>query len=387
MPLSTNNNIMALNVGRSISRTAVRQQRELATVGSGLRIKRAEDDAAGLAISEGFRSQMTRLTQNVRNSEQATDLLRVAEGSLHTATQILQRMRVLAMRSSNGHLNDTQREVITSEYNAAAGALDRIAQATVYNDRILLAGFAEVDEVASTALVGKATTGVAEVSLSGAEQGTYTFIDDGSGRRLTLGNGTTTQTINTGTLLDDGRVARGTKVIANFDRLGVEVQLAGEGASRTNGAGDYVAGELDGQTIVVQDTDGGAFQVGPTISAADQIDFDLADLRASGDLLDLDKVSLTSQLGARSAIGKIDQAIASVSAERGKVGALLNRLTHSISFSENEIENMTASESTIRDADMARSASEMARDEILNSTSTIMLSQAFANSRQALTLL
>ena len=65
----------------------------------------------------------------------------------------------------------------------------------------------------------------------------------------------------------------------------------------------------------------------------------------------------------------------------------LNRLTHSISFSENEIENMTASESTIRDTDMARAASEMARNEILSNTSTIMLSQAFANSRQALSLL
>ena len=76
-----------------------------------------------------------------------------------------------------------------------------------------------------------------------------------------------------------------------------------------------------------------------------------------------------------------------MTAQRGKVGALLNRLSHSISFSENEIENMTASESTIRDADMARAASDLARSEILNNTSTLMLSSAFDHSRQALTLL
>jgi flagellin len=76
-----------------------------------------------------------------------------------------------------------------------------------------------------------------------------------------------------------------------------------------------------------------------------------------------------------------------LTAQRGKVGALLNRLSHSISFSENKIENMIASESTIREADMARAASDLARSEILNNTSTLMLSSAFDHSRQALTLL
>lgn len=387
MPLSTNNNIMAINVGRAITRTSGRHERELESIGSGLRINRAENDAAGLTISEGFRSQLTRLNQNVRNTEQASDLLRVAEGSLDTATTILQRMRVLAVSSSNGHLTDGQREILNSEYTQASSALDRMAQATIYNDRILLAGSAAVDLNASTALVNKATTGVVEVSLSGTDEGTYTFIDDGGGQLLTLGNGVTTQTIDAGLLLDGGRTAAGTKTIANFDRLGIEVTLSGVGASRTKGAGAYETGELDGQTLVVAETTGGSFQVGPTTSAADQIGFELPDLRASGDLLDLDKVSLASQPGARAAISKIDQAIESVSAARGQLGALLNRLSHSISFSENEIENMTASESTIRDTDMARAAGEMARIEILSNTSTTMLSQAFANSRQALTLL
>lgn len=387
MPLSANHNIAALNIGRTINRTAVRLERGIETVGSGLRIKRASNDAAGLSITEGLRSQVTRLSQNVKNSEQASDLLRVAEGSLNTATTVLQRMRVLAMRSSNGHLTDTQRKILSSEYVEASGALDRIAQATVYNDRILLAGFSRVASETSTSLTNNNATGVVDISVSGAEAAVYTFNDDGSGQELTLGNGVVSQTIDTGVLLDGGVVAQGTKVIANFDRLGIEVTLAGSGALRTEGAGEYLAGDLEGETIVVEDTDGGFFQVGPSLSPADQIAFDLPDLRASGDLLNLDKVSMSSQTSARAAIQRIDQAIFTVSAERGRIGALLNRLTHSISFSANEIENMTASESTLRDADMAHSASELARNEILSSTSTIMLSQAFANSRQVLTLL
>jgi flagellin len=387
MALSTNNNVMALNVGRSINRTSRRFAGSLSAVGSGLRIRTAADDAAGLSVSEGLRSQLTKLTQNVRNAEHATDLLRVAEGSMATATEVLQRMRVLAMRSSNGHLTDVQRRVLTAEFNEASAALDRIAQATVYNNRVLLTGFATVDEGVSTALTNNNATGVVDISLSGAEEGFYVFEDDGSGQDLTLGNGTVTQTIDMGTLLDGGSVAYGTKIIANFDRLGVEVTLAGDGAQRAEGAGGYVAGDLDGQTIVVVDADGGDFQVGPTTRSADRVPFDLPDLRAAGELLNLGSVSLASQPDARLAITTLDLAIGHISTERGRLGSLLNRLTHSISFSENEIESMTDSESTIRDADMAQSATEIARNEILSNTSTVMISAAYANARRALVLL
>jgi flagellin-like hook-associated protein FlgL len=116
---------------------------------------------------------------------------------------------------------------------------------------------------------------------------------------------------------------------------------------------------------------------------SDQIGLDLPDLRSSGDLLDLDRVSLSSQASARSAIAKIDLAINAVSAGRGKVGALINRMTHSIAFSQNEIENMTASESTIRDTDIAQSASDLARHEILTNTSTVMFDHASNHSRPA----
>lgn len=150
-----------------------------------------------------------------------------------------------------------------------------------------LQGFTEIDTAASTAVAVNADTGMVQISLSGADEGTYTFSDDGSGQ--------------------------------TSDQIG----------------------------------------------------------------LDLDRVSLSSQASARSAIAKIDLAINAVSAERGKVGALINRMTHSIAFSQNEIENMTASESTIRDTDIAQSASDLARHEILTNTSTVMLSHASNHSRPA----
>lgn len=385
--LSTYSNIQAINVRRSITRNRTRVEQQMETLGSGLRVKRAAHDAAGLSISEGLRSQVTRLGQSVRNAEQANDLLRVAAGSLEQAGEILQRMRELAMQAADGTLVDSQREVLQAEFNQGRAAIDRIAQATVYNNRILLAGFTDVDDGASTAVSDAAQTGVVTMALSGAEKGTYTFIDDPSGSTITLGNGMATQTLDMGVILDDDRVADGTKVIANFDRLGIQVTLAGSGAKKPEEVGEYVDGDLDGRTLVVAETAGGLFQIGPSISEEDQIKFDLPDLRASGDALNLDKISLGSQQSARHALLRIDAAIGRLSLERGGIGALVNRLGANISFSENEIENMTSSESTIRDADVAKESTAFSRSQILSQASSAMLTQAFANARQALRLL
>ena len=385
--LTTNNNILAINVRRTINKNKVATDRQVETLGSGLRIKRAENDASGLSISEGMRSQLVRLGQNIRNAEQANSMLRVAEGSLEEAGQILQRMRSLATQASDAHLADAQREILQTEYSQARASIDRIAQATVYNNRILLAGSAEVDDDASTSVTDQADTGVVAVSISGAEKGTYFFQDDPGEATITLGNGVATQTLAMGTILDSNKVADGTKIMANFDRLGVQVTLAGDGSHKPPGVGSYSGGDLDGKTLLVGEGAAGLFQIGPDATEENQLEFSLPDLRASGDVLGLDKVSLASQISARDALSRLDAAITRVALERGGIGALANRLDHNISSSENDIENVASSESTIRDADVAVASSALSRAQILSNASSAMLTQAFANSRQALQLL
>jgi len=204
---------------------------------------------------------------------------------------------------------------------------------------------------------------------------------------ITLGNGATTQTLNMGIILDSGTVADGTKVVANFDRLGVQVILAGDGALKPPGVGAYTDGDLDGKTMTIEEAPAGVFQIGPDPTAENQLQFSLPDLRASGDALDLDKVNLASLSGARYSLNRLDAAIERVSLERGGLGALMNRIDHNISFSENEIESTAASESTIRDADMAMASSEFSRARILSEAASSMLAQTFDTARQALQLL
>ena len=95
-----------MNISRTPNRTTTASLRQTETLSSGLRVKRAANDASGLVVSEGFRSQFTRLAQNVRNAENANDLLQVAESSLNEASRMLQRMRDLAVLSADGHIND-----------------------------------------------------------------------------------------------------------------------------------------------------------------------------------------------------------------------------------------------------------------------------------------
>lgn len=386
MAIRVNHNIAAINTQRSISRNVAVSNRQLERLSSGLRVNRARDDASGLVVSEGLRSEAAKLTQNVRNAQQGSDLLQVAEGSLQEVNNILVRMKELAISSATSTINDDNRESVAAEFNQLVSEIDRIASATTYNSSNLLSGFGNaVSTSGSTAITTSATTGVTRVGISASGTGTFTFVDGGADGELTLGNGAITQTLNTGTLLDGAVVASGTSVVANFDRLGIQVTLSGVGAK--GASGDYTDGELDGQTIVVEGSTGGVFQVGPSDSFINRLEVGIPDLRASSEALNLSNLSVSTIDGARSAISGIDQAITTVSAARGDLGAVQNRLSFSIGFTEVEIENITASDATIRDADVAKEVTEFSRSQVLVQASNAMLVQANVTSIGALSLL
>lgn len=386
MPLRVNNSIPAINTQRSISRNVNVLNRGLERLSSGLRVNRAADDASGLVVSEGMRSEVARLNQNVRNAQQGSDLLQVAEGSLQEVNNMLVRLKELANQSSTSTVNDTNRESIAAEFNQLISEIDRIAEATTYNGGNLLAGFGnQVSSTASTAVTGSATTGITRINISAVSAGTFTFSDTAADGSLTLGDGAVTQTLNMGTLLDGTTVATGTSVVANFDRIGVQVTLAGAGAQ--GATGDYVDGDLNGSTIIIEGGTGGSFQVGPADSFFNRLEVGIPDLRASGAALNLGGVSVASISSARQAISAIDQATATVSAARGDLGAVQNRLDFSIGFTEVEIENISASDATIRDADIATEVTSFSRAQILVSASNAMLVQANVQSVSALSLL
>ena len=385
MPLRVNNNIAAINSRRHLNANNKTLTTRLERLSSGLRVNRAADDAAGLAIREGMRAEIAGLRMNVLNAEQGTNLIQVAEGSLNEVNAVLIRMQELATQSSNSTVNDENREAIQAEFSQLTSEIDRIAQATIYNKQNLLTGFGNTITSASTVVTGSATSGVTRVNISGAQAGTYTFTDAGADSTITLGNGTVSQTISIGTILDGTQVATGTQVVANFDRLGVQVTLAGAGVA--GATGNYVDGDLSGQNIIVEQGTGGSFQVGPTDSAFNRIEVNVGDMRATGSNLNLGTASVATIGTSRSAITTIDLAITEVAQQRGNLGAFQNRLGFTISYTENEIENIQASEASISDADVASEVTDFTRAQILSQAATAMLAQANVMPQNALSLL
>ena len=385
MPLRVNNNIAAINSRRQLNANNRDLSTRLERLSSGLRINRAADDAAGLSVREGMRAEISGLKMNVLNAEQGSNLLQVAEGSLNEINAMLIRMRELAVQSASSTVNDSNRESIQAEYTQLIQEIDRIAHSTTYNDQVLLTGFGNTVDATSTALTASDTTGVSSLKISGAATGTYTFEDEAGDSEITLGNGTVTQTIRIATMLDGSDVATGTTTVANFDRLGVQITLAGAGVS--NATGNYSDGNLDDTTIVVDSTTGGSFQVGPDDGVNNRIEVGIQDMRASGTILNLNTTAVGTLDSSRAAITDIDQAIFKVSNQRGDLGAYMNRLAFTISFTENEIENIQNSEASISDADVAAEVTAFTRAQILSQAATSMLAQANAAPQSALSLL
>ena len=386
MPLRINHNIAAMNARRNMSKNFRDQALRLERLSSGLRINRAADDAAGLSVREGMRAELSGLRQNVLNAEQGSNLLQVAEGSLNEISAMLIRMRELSVQSSSSTVNDLNRASIQAEFTQIIQEIDRISLSTTYNDQVLLTGFGNALDTTSTALTASNTSGVANVKISGASSGIYTFIDTGGDAEITLGNGTVTQTINIGQQLDLGlNVATSTTVVANFDRLGIQVTLAGANVSTATGS--YIDGDLNGQTLIISSGTGGSFQVGPDDGINNRIEVNIDDMRASGPRLNLNTASVGTLSSARASISKIDLAINKVSSQRGDLGALQNRLAFTISFTENSIENIQNSEASISDADIAFEISRFTRAQVLSQASTAMLAQANIIPQAALQLL
>lgn len=388
MPLRINNNISAMNSRRRLNANNRDLGTRLERLSSGLRVNRASDDAAGLSVREGMRAEISGLKMNVLNAEQGSNLVQVAEGSLNEINAILIRMRELSVQSASSTINDQNREALQAEYSQLTSEIDRIALSTTYNDQNLLAGFGNNIDADSTALTISDTSGVMNVKITGALTGSYLFEDlggDDADGNITLGNGVVTQTIRVATMLDGNDVATGTSMIANFDRLGIQVTLAGTDVD--NATGSYTDGDLDGQTIIINGGTGGSLQVGPDDGVNDRIELSIDDMRASGTLLNLNTTSIATLASSRASITTIDEAIFKVANQRGDLGAYQNRLAFTISFTENEIENIQNSESSISDADIAAEVTAFTRAQILSQAATSMLAQANVVPQTAISLL
>ena len=267
------NNIASTNAQRILGINNQRLATSIERISSGIRINRGADDAAGLAISEGLRSDIRALRQATRNANDGMSLVNVAEGALNEQSSILIRLRELASQAATGTVGSTERATIQLEFSALRDELTRIAATTEFN----------------------------------------------------------------GTGLIDGTLASSVATTSH--------------------------------TLI---------QIGIDSSADSRIDLnDSLSLEAvTSSTLGIASLSVTASAEALTALSVIDTAIASVTASRGKVGAVQNRLQRSVSALSISSENLQAAESSIRDADIAFEIAQLTRNQILVQTSTAMVGQS-----------
>ena len=267
------NNIASVNAQRILGVNNDRLSQSIERISSGMRINKGADDAAGLAISEGLRSDIRALRQATRNANDGVSLVNVTEGALNEQSSILIRLRELASQAATGTVGSTERATIQLEFSALRDELTRIAQTTQFNGIGLING-----NLASS---------VAAASHTQIQIG----IDSTANSRINL-NST----------------------------------------------------------------------------------LDLAAVTATS--LSIHNLSVTGAAQALTALSTIDTAIATVTATRGKVGAVQNRLQRSVSSLSITSENLQAAESSIRDADIAHEIAQLTRNQILVQTSTAMVGQS-----------
>ena len=395
MPLRINTNLSAFNARRILNITGRDLNQRIERLSSGLRVNRAADDAVGLTISEGLRAEISGFSQGMRNAEQATNLIQTAEGALGEVNGILLRMRELAVQSASSTVNDDNRTSIHAEFTQLVNEIDRVARVTSYNNTALLSGYGNTvnkDAGVSTALASP-TTGVVGFQTTGAASGTYLFADSTGDNEITLGNGVTTQTISTSILLDadavGGVVATSSSIVANFDRLGIQLTLSGQRAAQgidpaING---YRDGGLGTSQLVIDSGAGGTFQVGPDDGFIHRLEVNISDMAATGVPLNLGSLSTSTLGAAQSAIGTIDLAIEEITNARGNLGAIQNRLSFSMRATGVMRENDQASDAAIRDADIAAEVTAFSRAQILQQSGLAVFAQANVQAASALNLL
>ena len=377
-----NHNMNALNAHRNMTANTSASGKSMEKLSSGLRINRAGDDAAGLAISEKMRGQIRGLDQASRNAQDGISLIQTAEGALTETHSMAQRIRELAVQANNGTNTDDDLNEIQKEINQLNEEITRVAEKTTFNTKTLLTGDLGVKAADGSAKIADLTAAGITVDAGGVKSGTtLTFTLDGT-NSISVSDGTTTQKIT----VNPQDIKAGTTL--NFDKVGLKLSFAAD-VNLSTGVGGAT---LNAKNITTTGSTT-SLQIGANEDTV--LNISIGDMRANalgagagGTVASLSAVDVTKAgKGFDENIKVIDQAVKQVSAQRSQLGAWQNRLEHTINNLNTSSENLTSAESRVRDVDMAKEMMNFSKNNILSQAAQAMLAQANQQPQGVLQLL
>ncbi|WP_333628208.1 flagellin [Stenotrophomonas cyclobalanopsidis] len=383
-----NTNTMSLNAQRNLSTSGSSLATTIQRLSSGSRINSAKDDAAGLAISERFTTQIRGLDVAIRNANDGISLAQVAEGALSEVGNNLQRIRELAVQASNATNSTSDRKALQSEVSQLVSEIDRVAKQSDFNGTKLLDGSftSQLFQVGANAGQAIAINNVVDAKADAL--GNSKFAAAHTAGTIPAIAATTTVsgvTINgvtmgdiTGSTTSELAASAAAQINSKIGEAGVYAEVV-----TTTGTPDTYALKL---TSVQADRDlvlganaalnlAGSTALAPTAVAATATSAFAKDLNVS------------DYVGAQKALGIVDKALESVNSVRADLGAIQNRFTSVVANLQTSSENLSASRSRIRDTDFAKETAELTRTQILQQAGTAMLAQANQVPQNVLSLL
>jgi flagellin len=405
LAIATNN--AALNAAASASSVNRDMETSMARLSSGKRINSASDDAAGVAISSRLSAEIRGTDQAIRNSLDGQALIDTAEGAHKEIENILQRMREIAVQASNDTNNSQDRGNLQAEMDAMSAEIDRIAGTTTWAGANLMqaaagtnfsfqVGTATGSQNQISVTIGAMNT--AGLGLDGGTAGVAAVTDVAIGASnadasatafaVTAGSATQTGTItisnnNHPDIVVDVTAGMTQTEIGSAIEAAYNVDASGNATSAGSAASGYTAAFSSGSITFTDDSPGSdviTMTVSNTLEAADAL--------IAGSNVSVEASSTQSaSKEALDSIVLIDAAIKQVNVQRSELGAVSNRLNHTVNNLTNISSNLSAAKGGIEDADFALETTNLAKNQILQQASTAMLAQANASKQNVLSLL
>ena len=408
LAIATNN--AALNAAASASSVNRDMETSMARLSSGKRINSASDDAAGVAISSRLSAEIRGTDQGIRNALDGQALIDTAEGAHKEIENILQRMREVSVQAANDTNNDQDRQNLQAEMNALITEIDRIAGTTTWAGEKLME-----DEQGSffSFQVGAATGEKNQIDVTIGGMGanilgfatppeTSSAAADDGGSDTTAATGAAVASIVGDTLTVDGAAAAAGNLVLSFPGGGADITVALDGTEDTAGIATAIAAAVDGTSgLAATATDAnvvfdfssatGDYTTDGTATIGDATDVAQASSSSSTAAATTVPTAPTTSVAnaddARVTIKAIDKAIQTVNIQRSELGAVSNRLSHTVNNLTNISSNLSAAQGGIEDADFAHETTMLAKNQILQQASTAMLAQANASKQNVLSLL
>ncbi|WP_414554882.1 flagellin [Stenotrophomonas forensis] len=375
-----NTNTMSLNAQRNLSTSGSSLATTIQRLSSGSRINSAKDDAAGLAISERFGTQIRGTDVAIRNANDGISLAQVAEGSLTEIGNNLQRVRELSVQASNATNSASDRKALQAEVTQLVSEIDRVAKQSDFNGTKLLDGSFSSQLFQVGANAGQSIAIDKTIDAKAGSLGTSTFASGATdalvastdGSRITgkvMGVDIGTVELKAGATTADASKAVATAINAKIGEAGIYAEANADGTMKLSSVKEGKAVVAADIALERSDLNAGTGVWGAKNAAAGYT-------AGTDTAANVQKLDVSTVLGAQQALEVVDKALGAINSTRADLGAIQNRFTSVVANLQTSSENLSASRSRIKDTDFAKETAELTRTQILQQAGTAMLAQA-----------